>query len=143
MSYSRKYLNNTSSPVSLTITSSTEPTGYLGSVVISAYSALYTSADVVELETLAGLQTIDKYLNGTKVYLPGPTGYKGSLGYSGSVGDRGYSGSASATAGYVGSAGSRGYSGSVGTDSGYVGSVGATGYTGSIGDQGYTGSQGA
>lgn len=101
MGYSRKYLNNTASPVSATITSSTEPTGYLGSAVISAYSALYTSSDISELDILAGRQTIDKYIDGEKVYLPGPTGYIASRGYSGSVASRGYTGSR----GYVGSHG--------------------------------------
>lgn len=95
MGWSRKYLNNTSSPVSATITSTTEFTGYQGSVSIAAYDALVSANDVPELDVLAGRQTLVKYLNGQKVYYPGPTGYKGSItvtpGYTGSVG---YTGSA-------------------------------------------------
>jgi len=97
MGYSRKYLNNTSSPVNVTITSSEEPAGYLGSVVIAAYTALTASTDVDELDLLAGAQTLDKYLDGQKVYFAGPTGYLGSFGatgYTGSRGPVGYTGSA-------------------------------------------------
>ena len=63
MGYSRKWVNNTASPVALTITSTTEFTGYLGSVSISAYSALYATTDVPELDLAAGRGTVDKYLN--------------------------------------------------------------------------------
>jgi len=97
MGYSIKYLNNTSSPVALTITSSDEATGYLGSVSMAAYSALTTSNDIAELDVLAGLRTIDKYVNSVKVYYPGKTGYLGTFGaagYTGSVGAVGYKGSA-------------------------------------------------
>lgn len=96
MGFSRKYLNNSSSPVSLTITSSEEPAGYLGSVTISAYDALYANSDVTELDFLAGQLTLDKYVNNSKVYFPGAVGYLGSLGttgYTGSVGGQGYTGS--------------------------------------------------
>ena len=96
MGWSIKYVNNTSSPISVTITSTDEFTGYLGSVDIAAYDALYTSVDVVELDKVADQLTIDKYLNGTKVYFPGTTGYVGSRpGYTGSRGSLGYTGSAS------------------------------------------------
>lgn len=97
MGYSRKWVNNTASPVALTITSTTEFTGYLGSVSISAYSALYATTDVPELDLAAGRGTVDKYLNNTKVYFPGYTGYFGSVGYTASAGyagSRGYTGSA-------------------------------------------------
>jgi hypothetical protein len=94
MGWSRKYLNNTSSPVVATITSTTEFTGYQGSVTIAAYDALMSNSDVTELDVLAGRRTIDKYVNAQKVYFPGPTGYKGSVGgYTGSQGDVGYRGS--------------------------------------------------
>jgi len=102
MGYSRKYLNNTSSPVSLTITSSSEPTGYLGSVVISAYNAITTENDINELDWLAANQSIEKYLYGNKILFPGPTGYLGTFGYTGSAGP-GYTGSRGAT-GFKGSA---------------------------------------
>ena len=94
MSYSRKYVNNTSSPVVATITSTTEFTGYQGSVTIAAYDALYASSDIDELDLLSGVQTLDKYLNSVKVKFDGPTGYLGSFGYAGSVGAVGYQGSA-------------------------------------------------
>ena len=97
MGYSIKYLNNTASPVSVTITSTSEFTGYLGSVTMAAYSALTTNSNVSELEWLAANRTIDKYLNSVHVYFPGATGYIGSRGYSGSVSPTNYTGSKGAT----------------------------------------------
>lgn len=94
MGWSRKYVNNTGSPVSVTITSTDEFTGYVGSVSIAAYDALYSNTDVLELDKVADQRTIDKYLNGIKVYFPGATGYLASLGYTGSRGSVGYTGSA-------------------------------------------------
>jgi hypothetical protein len=96
MGYSIKYLNNTSSPVEVTVTSTTEFTGYTGSVTIAAYDAVTTSTAVQELDIAAGLQTIDKYLNGQKVYCPGPTGYLGSFGAAGYTGSRGATGATGA-----------------------------------------------
>ena len=92
MGYSRKYLNNTGSPVTVTVTSTTEFTGYAGSVTIGAYAALVTDSDVPELEYIIAPNTFNKYLNGQKVYHPGNLGYlgsKGATGYRGSVGYRG------------------------------------------------------
>lgn len=94
MGFSRKYINNTSSPVSVTITSTDEFTGYLGSVSIAAYDALVSDNDVLELEYILSPGTFDKYLNGKKVYHPGSLGYLGSLGSTGYRGSVGYTGSA-------------------------------------------------
>ncbi len=94
MGFSRKYINNTSSPVSVTINSTDEFTGYLGSVSISAYDALVTDNDIPELEYILSPGTFDKYLNGEKVYHPGALGYLGSFGATGYTGSVGYKGSA-------------------------------------------------
>lgn len=105
MGWTRKWINNTSGTVNVAavdnaatlITDSGALYGYAGSVVMAAYSSVRSDDDNVQLDRQAGLQNLDKYLNGQKVIVPGPTGYLGSFGatgYTGSVGAVGYTGSA-------------------------------------------------
>lgn len=105
MSWTRKWVNTSSSPASIAavtdaatlITDSGALYGYTGSVVLGAYASVMSDSDNVELDFAASARTVDKYLNGRKVYYPGKTGYLGSFGatgYQGSKGAVGYKGSA-------------------------------------------------
>jgi len=108
MSWTRKWVNNTGSPVSVAAVTNAATLekdtgvayGYAGSVVFPAYSAVMSNADNTELDAAAAAWTIDKYLNNRKVIYYGQRGYAGSR-------NTGYTGS---NAGYTGS---RGYTGSV------------------------------
>ena len=105
MGWTRKWVNNTSGTVNVAavtdaatlIKDDGDLYGYAGSVVMAAYSAVMSDSDNDQLDAVAAVQTFDKYLNGLKVYFPGPTGYLGSFGatgYTGSRGATGYKGSA-------------------------------------------------
>jgi len=104
MSWTRKWVNNTGSPVSVaTVTDAATLIkdngtvyGYTGSVVLAAYTSVAANADNTELDAAAALWQIDKYLHGRKVMYYGQQGYTGSnnRGYTGSVGAQGYTGSA-------------------------------------------------
>ena len=101
MAWTRKWVNNTGSPVSVAAVTNAATLlvdgatayGYAGSVVMPAYTSVCDDADNTELDAAAAAWTIDKYLNGKKVTYYGAAGYTGSnnTGYTGS---RGYTGSA-------------------------------------------------
>ena len=101
MAWSRKWLNNTGSTVNVAavtnaatlLKDSGAAYGYAGSVVMPAYTAVYSDADNTELDAAAAAWSVDKYINGVKVFYAGQRGYAGSsnAGYTGS---RGYTGSA-------------------------------------------------
>lgn len=101
MGWSRKWVNNTASPVSVaSVTNAAtllkdngQVYGYAGSVVMPAYTGIYADADNTELDAAAAAWTIDKYLHGRKVNYSGQAGYTGSLGTA-YTGSRGYTGSA-------------------------------------------------
>jgi len=104
MSYSRKWVNNTSSTVNVAAVTAAAALvkdngsvyGYAGSVVMPAYTGIYSNGDNTEMDAAAAAWTIDKYLNGRKVVYYGQAGYTGSnnRGYLGSTGPQGYTGSA-------------------------------------------------
>ena len=101
MAWSRKWVNNTSNSVSVaTVTDAATQLkdngavyGYAGSVVMHAYTAVYSSADNTEMDAAAAAWTVDKYLSGVKVFYAGQRGYSGSLN-TGYTGSQGYTGSA-------------------------------------------------
>jgi hypothetical protein len=104
MAWTRKWVNNSGSEVSVaTVTAAAALIkdngavyGYAGSVVMPAYTGIYSDGDNTEMDAAAAAWTIDKYLNGRKVTYYGQAGYAGSnnRGYTGSVGATGYTGSA-------------------------------------------------
>lgn len=106
MSYSRKWVNNSSGTVNVAAVTNAATLrtdtgalyGYAGSVVFAAYTGVYSDSDNTELDAAAAAWTLDKYLNQRKVFYPGQAGYLGSRGYTGSA-VTGYAGSA----GYTGS----------------------------------------
>ena len=106
MGWTRKWVNVSGSTAdipavtdasTLVVVSTGAAYGYTGSVRLTVGGGVCSDSDNAELDFAASARTLDKYLDGQKVYFPGKSGYLGSFGatgYTGSVGAVGYKGSA-------------------------------------------------